>query len=55
MGPHPAHLRMPVAIATIAALAYDSAPYRNRPQLCKSLPDCDGFSRGGGAAAGIHR
>ena len=28
----PAHLRIPVAKAPIAALAYDSAPYRSRPQ-----------------------
>ena len=28
---HPAHRRIPVAKAPIAALAYDSVPYRSRP------------------------
>ena len=32
MGPHPAHRRIPVAKAPIAALAYHSAPYQSRPQ-----------------------
>ena len=31
VGPHPAHRRIPVAKAPIADLAYDSAPYRSRP------------------------
>ena len=31
--PHPAHRRIPVAKAPIAALAYDSAPYRSRPEM----------------------
>ena len=31
VGPHPPHRRIPVAKAPIATLAYDSAPYRNRP------------------------
>ena len=31
VGPHPSHRRIPVAKAPIATLAYDSAPYRNRP------------------------
>ena len=31
VGPHPAHRRIPVAKAPITALAYDPAPYRNRP------------------------
>ena len=31
VGPHPVHRRIPVAKAAIAALAYDSAPYRHRP------------------------
>ena len=31
VGPHPAHRRIPVAKAPIATLAYDPAPYRNRP------------------------
>ena len=30
VGPHPAHRRIPVAKTWIAALAHDSAPYRNR-------------------------
>ena len=32
VSPHPAHRRIPVAEAPIAALAYDPAPYRNRPE-----------------------
>ena len=32
VGPHPPHRRMPVAKALIAILAYDSAPYQNRPE-----------------------
>ena len=32
VGPHPAHRRILVAKAPIAALAYDSAPHRSRPQ-----------------------
>ena len=31
VGPHPAHRRILVAKTSIAALAYDSAPYRSRP------------------------
>ena len=31
VGLHPAHRRIPVAKAPIAALAYDSAPYQSRP------------------------
>ena len=38
MGPHPAHRRIPVAKTPIAVLAYDSAPYRNRPPLAGT--DC---------------
>ena len=33
VGPHPAHRRIPVAKAPIANLGYDSAPYRNRPEM----------------------
>ena len=33
VGPHPAHLRIPVAKAPMVALTYDSAPYRSRPLL----------------------
>ena len=33
VGPHPPHRRIPVAKAPIATLAYDSAPYRNRPEV----------------------
>ena len=33
VGSHPAHRRIPVVKAPIATLAYDSAPYRNRPEL----------------------
>ena len=31
LSPHTAHRRIPVAKARVATLAYDSAPYRNRP------------------------
>ena len=33
--PHPAHRRIPMAKAPRAALAYDSAPYRNRPVVAQ--------------------
>ena len=32
-GQHTAHRRIPVVKAPIATLAYDSAPYRNRPDI----------------------
>ena len=34
--PYTAQLRIPVAKASIAALAYDPAPYRNRPDCSRS-------------------
>ena len=40
VGPHPAHRRIPLAKASIVALAYDSAPYRNRPAYLNSSPTC---------------
>ena len=36
VGPHPAHRRIPVAKAPIAALAYDSAPYQSRPAIANA-------------------
>ena len=49
LGPHPAHRRIPVAKAPIAALAYDSAPYRSRPQeaTAQSRPGATGSLRDG--------
>ena len=38
VGPHPAHWRIPVAKTPIATLAYDSAPYRNRPECRPAHP-----------------
>ena len=42
IGPHPAHRRIPMAIAPMAVLAYDSAPYRGQPA---GGPHIDRFSR----------
>ena len=48
VGPHPAHWRTPVGkapIADLAALAYDSAPYRSRPVVVVD-PGRSSFSNG---------
>ena len=54
MSPHPAHQRIPVAKAPIAALAYDSAPYQSRTEPHQANPaqaaDLDQV-----ATAGSHR
>ena len=38
VGPHPAHQRIPMAKASLAALAYDSALYRSRPDHRQGVP-----------------
>ena len=42
VGPRPAHRRIPVAKASVAPLAYDSAPYLNRPGNCLSSAETPG-------------
>lgn len=47
VGPRPAHRRIPVAKAPIAPLAYDSAPYLNRPNIrrCRGMAGGASISR----------